>query len=109
MNDESKNIYTDPIMEKALREQRDFSRLEMVGKSLYATSLIPLSVYVKDIAFALYEAIKHSNSEIPGHNFTSDIMLGSAMLFLVAGGIITSQARRYQRMGMIETIYRLKR
>lgn len=96
-------------MKKASEEQKNYSRLEMVGKSFYAISLIPLSIYLKDLAFGLYETIRYSNSEIPGHSFTSDIMLGSAMLSIVVGGIITSQARRCQNMGMIETIYRMKR
>lgn len=109
MNGKSNNIYDDPIIKKALKEQIGLSRLEMVGKSFYATSLIPLSIYLKDIAFSLYEAIKYPNSEIPGHSLTSDIMLGSAMLCLVAGGIITSRARRHQNMGMIEMIYRMRR
>jgi|SRR3989338_1168394 len=108
---DKKEMEKDLDFQEAHRKERESRMKEYAASALYATSLFLFYLEIKDIAFDLYETIRHTNlsNEIPGSDGPAYGIMFLSALCLAAGGIMKAQARSDSNRSTIEFIYKMNR
>lgn len=99
----------DPIIEAALKRQKNYSGLSFAGDISYAASILVFGGYISSLAFEVSSNILHPNfpSEVPGANLLDYSQLLLSMLMASVGGHLKRRAKVEDDRNMMKVIYEM--